>query len=273
MTVHETAVMDGVAMPLAEAALPFSDQGVVRGDGGFETMGVWSGRIFRRDDHLARLRNSLAIALLPPVDDALLEDDIDVALERGIGGRDVDAALRVYVTASQTRVVLLTEQPQRQANRWLHPVAAPWIRPVGSYALAGAKTMSYMPNMTATRVANRTGADDALLVSLEGMVLEGPTFAIAWITDNELYAPSTDLGVIDSVSRRAVLEIAAEEGLTVHTGAWDLSTLKAAGEVMTSSAVRPLRALQRIDDHDYGPSTPVTDALAAALEERRRDGG
>lgn len=275
VTAVGTAVIDGVEMPLAAATLPMTDQGVVRGDGGFETMGVWSGRPFRRADHIARLQASLAAALLPPVDEAALAADIDLALRRGtagvsVDGAPVDGALRIYVTASGTRVVLFSPQPVRAPLRWLQPVAAPWIRPVGTWALAGAKTMSYMPNMTASRIAQAGGADDALLVSLEGVVLEGPTFGVCWVRDGVLYATATDAGIVDSISRRTVLELATDHGVDVQTGAWTMDDVLAADEVMTSSAVRPLRALERVGDHRYAGDAPVTQRLAEGLERRRR---
>ena len=270
MTVNETAVIDGAVMALETAALPLSDQGVVRGDGAFETMGIWSGRVFRREDHLDRLRNTLSAALLPAVDRRLLDDDIDAALERGVGGREIDAALRIYVTGSGARAVIVSEQPARVANSWLQPVVAPWIRPVGSYALAGAKTMSYMPNMVTSRVAQAAGADEALLLSLEGMVLEGPTFGVAWVSSGVLRAPSTDLGIVDSISRRTVLEMAADRGIPVETGRWGIDEVLEADEVMTSSAVRALRPVRRIGDRTLAEDTPITEALASDLERRRR---
>lgn len=270
MTVNETAVIDGAVMALETAALPLSDQGVVRGDGAFETMGIWSGRVFRREDHLDRLRNTLSAALLPAVDRRLLDDDIDAALERGVGGREIDAALRIYVTGSGARAVIVSEQPARVANSWLQPVVAPWIRPVGSYALAGAKTMSYMPNMVTSRVAQAAGADEALLLSLEGMVLEGPTFGVAWVLSGVLRAPSTDLGIVDSISRRTVLEMADDRGIPVETGRWGIDEVLEADEVMTSSAVRALRPVRRIGDRTLAEDTPITEALASDLERRRR---
>lgn len=270
-TVNETAVIDGVAMPLAEASLPMSDLGVTRGDGGFETMGVWGGQIFRREDHLQRLAHSLSAAKLPPADPKPLNCDIDAVLDRGLDGQSADAALRIYITGSGTRVVILSAQPVRQPNLWLEPVVAPWIRPTGTYALAGAKTMSYMPNMTLSRVAQEAGADDALLVSLEGMVLEGPTFGVVWASQGVLYAPATELGIVDSISRRTVLELANEHDISVAMGAFDVAALRNAEEVMTSSAVRPLQALRRFADHEFATKTPVTDMLARGLEARRRD--
>lgn len=261
------AMVDGQAMALADATLAITDEGAARGDGGFETVGVWNGRPFRLADHLARLDASLAAIGLPPADRDRLAAEA-AALMDGLGERD--AALRLYVTASGTRVLTLTDQPVRIPARHLVPQPAPWIRPRGTYGPAGAKTMSYGPNMAATRAAQRAGGDDALLLSLEGTVLEGPTFCVLWVAGGSLRTPSVDLGIVDSISRRTLLELAAEAGIASAEGRWPLEELLAADEVLVCSSVRDVIAVAAVGDRRYDGPTPVRDRLAAALDARRR---
>ena len=253
-------------MPLAAARMSMTDDGVARGDGAFETVGVWNGRAFRLDDHLARLTTSLRAVGLPDTDRGVLEQEAASLLE----GVSEDGALRIYVTASGTRVLTLSDPPQRQDPSHLDPQPAPWIRPQGSYGPAGAKTMSYLPNMAATRAAQRNGADDALLVSLEGWVLEGPTFAVAWAIGGQLFVAPLSLGIVDSISRKTVLELAADAGIPVSDEPRPLDHLLAADEVMISSAVRPLLPIRRVGDQTYGGPTPIRDRLAPALDQARR---
>lgn len=263
------ATVDGVVCPLAEARLALTDDGVARGDGAFETVGVWDGRAFRLDDHLARLDGSLRGIGLPKAPLPALRSDIDRLLA---GIPRVDAALRLYVTGSGTRVASISPPPDRPPLRALVPQPAPWIRPLGTYGPAGAKTMSYGPNMAATRAAVRAGGDDALLVSLEGAVLEGPTFAVVWTRAGRLRAPATELGLVDSISRRTLLEVAAVTGIDVEVGRYPLADLDQADEVLVCSSVRPLQALERVGGHRLPGDTPVFDRLAGALERRRRGG-
>ncbi|HVL99256.1 MAG TPA: aminotransferase class IV [Egibacteraceae bacterium] len=264
----DSALIDGKRLPLAEATLPVTDEGVARGDGAFETVGVWGGRPFRPDAHLARLAASLAAIGLPAADTAVLRREMGELLE----GVDGDAALRVYATGSGTRVLTLTAQPSRLPARHLVPQPAPWIRPLGTYGPAGAKTMSYMPNMAATRAAQAAGGDDALLVSLEGVVLEGPTFCVLWVRDGVVHTPAVDLGVVDSVSRRALVELAVEAGLDAVEGRWKLDELAGASEFLVCSSVRPLIAARLVGDLELPDDAPVRDRLGAALDARRRGG-
>jgi branched-subunit amino acid aminotransferase/4-amino-4-deoxychorismate lyase len=265
--VDAVAVIDGLRLPLAQAALPLTDDGVARGDGAFETIGVWGGRPFRLPDHLERLGRSLEAIGLPRPDAARLGGEIDLALE-GLGSRD--AALRLFVIASGTRVVTVSAQPVRAALRHLAPQPAPWIRPPAEYPAAGAKTMSYGPNMAATRRAQRDGADDALLLSSAGHVCEGPTFCVLWVRDGRLCTPAVELGIVDSISRRSLLQAAAELGRDVEEGHWQLEDLEGATEFIACSSVRPVKAVRRVGAWRFDGPTPTADALAAALEAWRR---
>jgi branched-subunit amino acid aminotransferase/4-amino-4-deoxychorismate lyase len=269
MELEARACINGDIVPLADACLPLTDDGVARGYGAFETIGVWDGRPFRLADHLDRLAVSLEHILLPAPDLGLLEEEVARVLD-GVTG---DAALRVYVTGSGTRVVLVAPQPQRVDATHLVPQPAPWIRPRASYPPAGAKTMSYLPNMVASRAAEAAGGDDALLVSLEGAVLEGPTFAVYWVVGGTIHSPSLDLGIIDSISRRAVLEVAAGEGFEIVEGTFPLDDLDNATEVLLSSAVRDVIAVRRVGSRTFEGPTPVRDRLSAALWAARRGGG
>jgi branched-subunit amino acid aminotransferase/4-amino-4-deoxychorismate lyase len=130
--------------------------------------------------------------------------------------------------------------------------------------------MSYAPNMAATRAARRAGGDDALLVALEGWVLEGPTFGVLWVEGEVVRAPARDLGIVDSISRRTLLAAAADAGLRVEEGRYRLTDVARADEVLVSSAVRPAVGVERIGDATLRTSTPVGDLLAKALETARR---
>lgn len=263
------ARIDGRRVSLDEANVAVTDDGFARGDGAFETMGVWDGRAFRVDDHLDRLTASLRAVDLPAPDRAAILGDIEALCDEAGA---IDGGLRVYVTASGTRVATWMPPPPPRPTSHLATVSAPWIRPVGTHHPAGAKTMSYGPNMSATRRAQALGAEDAFLVSLEGVALEGPTFAVMWVVDGVLRAADRSLGVVDSLSRRTVLEEAEAAGIPVDLGIHPASDLQAATEVMACSSIRPLQPVVRIDDTTWDGPFPVCERLGERLMARRRDG-
>jgi branched-subunit amino acid aminotransferase/4-amino-4-deoxychorismate lyase len=106
--------------------------------------------------------------------------------------------------------------------------------------------------MHATRIAKGRGADDALLVRPDGVVLEAPTSTIFWVADEELRTPALDVGILDSITRRAVVE-----GLHVTEGEFPLEDLLRASEAFLASTVREVQAISAIDDRslDRGPRT------------------
>lgn len=261
------ALVDGCPATIDEARLAIAAQGMHLGDGAFETIGVWGGRAFRVADHLRRLRRSLEAIGLPAPDTAPIAADIDGVLD-GVG--EADAVLRVLVTAWGTCVITLVGQPVRPATRHLVPAPAPWIRPCSTYGPAGAKTMSFAPYMAATRAARAAGGDDALLVASEGWVLEGSTFAVLWVVGGVLRAPAVDLGIVDSITRRTLLELAE---VPVEEGRWTLDDLAEANEIMLSSSIRDVEALRRVGDLRLDAQTPVRDALSTALRAARCGAG
>ena len=131
--------------------------------------------------------------------------------------------------------------------------------------------MSYGPNMTAQRLAVLDGADDALLISHpDRWVLEGPTFGVVFVRGGVLHVPSVDLGIVDSISRRTLVEIATDEGIECVVGHWSLEELATAEEVIISSSLRDATAVSRVAEWTY-TDHPVADALNEQLRRRRRE--
>jgi 4-amino-4-deoxychorismate lyase len=136
-----------------------------------------------------------------------------------------------------------------------------------SWDLAGAKVLSYAPNLSATRRAGAEGFDDALLLTVDGLMLEGPTFCVAWVVDDVLETPALDLGILDSITRRVVLEDAAQLGIPSIEGRWPLERLEAASEVMAMSTIREVQPVSVVGDLAFGEG-PITSDLARAFAQR-----
>jgi branched-subunit amino acid aminotransferase/4-amino-4-deoxychorismate lyase len=132
--------------------------------------------------------------------------------------------------------------------------------------LSGVKTISYAPNQAATRRAVAAGCDDALLLSGEGIVLEGPTFSIAWVRAGSVETPGLDLGILDSITRRFLIEICVERGIRLAEGSFPRSRLAEATEVLALSTVKEVSAVRRLDDRSY-PDGPMRVTLGDAYRE------
>lgn len=255
----------------SDGRIPVTDSAVVRGDGCFEVMKSYGGRPFAVDEHLERLeRSAEALGISLPA-----RSDLALWVDR-VAGELGDGAVRVIVTRGSSipglddpsNVIVFGHTWDLPPDRGrLLPVEAPWHSAGVPWDLAGAKVISYAPNMAASRRARAEGFDDALLVTTGGLILEGPTFAVAWMVDGRLETPGLDLGILDSITRRLVLDAAAGLGFEISEGRWQLSRLEDASEVCAWSTIKEVQPITAVGRLKF-PEGPQTATLARAFRER-----
>ncbi len=230
----EMASVDGRIGPTAEATIALKDDGLYRGDGAFEVIRLYAGRPYALDDHVARLQSSAA-ALRLEFDTTALRAEIDALLE---AAGPVEGQLRLIVTRGGRRIAA-TEQVPAHADT----VKVGTVTYQTTILLNGVKSLSYGANMLATRLAKEAGADEALLVRPDGIVLEPPTSTMFWVLDGVLGTTSLAEGVLASITRDRLLK--AVPG--IEEGAWTLDQVKGASEAFLASTTREIQAVAQID--------------------------
>ncbi|MBA3787781.1 MAG: aminotransferase class IV, partial [Actinobacteria bacterium] len=166
-----------------------------------------------------------------------------------------------------TSLALVSELPAHYdalRERGQRLIALRGIRAEEPWLLPGVKSTSYAVNMAAEGEAKRRGADDAVFVDREEVVLEGPTTNIWWRRDRTLYTPALELGILAGVTRAAVLDLAGGLGYGVVEGAFPLGDLSSAEEAFTSSSIREVMPVTELDEQPLGRG-PAADELQAAL--------
>ena len=161
--------------------IPLHDDGLYRGDGVFEVIRLYGGRPFALDDHLDRLERSAA-AIELAASSAPRSSPRSRRCSRRNG--DADAQLRLIVTRGGRRIALIEPLVD-----WGETVRLATVTYAPTVILTGVKSLSYGANMQATRIAKARGADEALLVRPDGIVLEAPTSTIFWVAGGELRTP------------------------------------------------------------------------------------
>lgn len=260
-----TILINGAA---SDGSVPATDSSVLRGDGCFEVIRSYGTTPFRLDEHLERLGRSAGMLEidLPP-----LEQIADWALASA--GELPDSVVRIVATRGPNvpgveggpLVIVFAHAvvtPIGPARLW--PVIAPWHGAGAEWELAGAKTISYGPNMAVTRTAQRQGFDDALLFTADGTLLEGPTFSVAWVVDGVIETPSLEVGILDSITRQVLFELADAGSIPITETIADVSRLGVATEVMALSTIREIQAVSAVGDQVWEPGT-VTGQLASAF--------
>jgi branched-chain amino acid aminotransferase len=263
-------LIDGSEVPAGAASVSVFDIGFQRGYGCFEAMRSYGGTVFRLEEHVTRLQSSAGLMGLPlPAAEVLAGWVRDRAL---LGG---DCTVRVLVSGgtellnpgSGTVVTVYAEPlyPVAAVQRLL-PMEAPW-HPAGTASqLTGAKTLSYDPNLAVSLAARRAGYNDALLIGQDDTVLEGPTYSVAWVTGNVLETPALSLGILDSITRRVLLELAPAVGLQIAEGVYGLDRVLAADEVLVLSTLKEIRGVAAVGDRVW-ESTRWSSLLGAAFRE------
>jgi branched-chain amino acid aminotransferase len=228
------AILDGVLLDAQQATIPVTDDGLLRGDGVFEVIRLYAGRPFALDDHLERMAGS-ALRLRLPLDVEALRADVGALLA---AAGPVDAALRLLATRGGRRIGLVEPLKDMPATLALATVTYAPTR-----ILDGIKSLSYGGNMLAGRLARERGADEALLVTPHGRVLEGPTTAFFYGLGGELCTPPLEDHILDSITRRRLMAVSgARERVTTR------DDLRAITEAFLASTLREVHPVHAIDD-------------------------
>lgn len=277
MTLLAVAVSERGLVDPDEPVVYADDEGFLRGRGAFETMRLYGGRPFRLAEHLARLAESARRLGLPPVDTGEVEALVEQAL-RAAGAEE--GFVRAYVTPGREGsgrlfcLALVGELPEGVEEvraRGIRLVSVP-LAVQSPGLLGGVKSTSYALNMVAVDEAKRRGADDAVFVARDDIVLEGPTTNVWWRRGRTLFTPALDLGILAGVTRTVITEAAPRLGYEVEEGVFALSALAGAEEAFTSSSVREILPVVELDGRPVGDGRPGPAAreLQAALREAAR---
>jgi branched-chain amino acid aminotransferase len=230
------AILDGILMDAAQAWIPVTDEGLLRGDGVFEVVRLYEGRPFALDEHLDRMGRSAAAIRLPIDLDALRSDVAAILAE----AEPADGALRLPDTIA---LATITYAPSRILN--------------------GVKSLSYAANMLASRLAREAGADEALLVTPHGRVLEAPTTSFVYVLAGRLYTPPLADGILDSITRRILFAVT-----DVEERATTLDDLRTLVEAFLASSIREVHPVRAIDGTPIdGTPGPITAEVAERVRE------
>jgi branched-subunit amino acid aminotransferase/4-amino-4-deoxychorismate lyase len=243
----------------AEPVFGAGDDALLRGRAVFETLRVYGGRPFLLDAHLERLGASAARMRLPAPDPSACRELATLVVN---AAGETELALRFYWTGTTLVSTCGAIDPNLEALRARGLKLSVVQASRGAHSRA--KSTSYAENMSAQDDAIDLGADDALLVGEDGIVLEAPTANIWWRTGDRLFTPSLELPILAGVTRALMLELSRDP---VDEGSYPLEHLLAADEAFLTSSIREVMPVRGIGEKEFVPG-PAAAALQAALRER-----
>lgn len=220
---------DGRILPAEQATVSVLDHGLLYGDGVFEGIRVYHHHAFKLKEHLQRLFDSAkAIGLSLPFETLLLERAtselisaygqpsayIRVVLTRGVGSMGIDPRRcnepGLFIIIGELSIV-----SDEVRNRGAKVIIASTRRMAADALDARIKSLNYLNNILAKMEANLSGADEAILLNHMGRVAEGSADNIFIVRDNVVLTPPPIEGALAGITRRTVMDCAADLAITL----------------------------------------------------------
>jgi len=280
--------MDGKFVPAEEAAVSVYDHGLLYGDGVFEGIRAYNGRVFRLEEHVERLYDSAKAIMLeiPMTQDEMCDAIRETLRKNGL----TDAYIRPIVTRGIGDLGL---DPLKCARPTVIIISQNWeamygdLYEVGLTAITvtvrrnspaalppNIKSLNYLNNILAKIEANVKGGNEAVFLDDAGNVSEGSGDNIFVIKDGKILTPHT-LNNLRGITRKAVIEVALARGYSVEgvdLGIFDLYT---ADEIFVTGTAAELAPVTKIDGRVIGGGKPgpITKDLIEGFKEKTKSTG
>ncbi len=282
---NETALcwLDGEIMPAYDARVSVFDHGLLYGDGVFEGLRFYHGKTFMLEAHLQRLASSAqGIALdLPYTLDAIaaaIESLVDrfhadqgylrLVVTRGPGNLGIDPRKCprpcLFIIADQLSVMDVADETP---GITLH--VAQTLRTPAVCLDPRIKSLNYLNNILARIEANRAGADEALMLNLDGYVSEGSVDNVFIVSQGVLRTPPLGDGLLAGITRAVVIEAAGDIGIGCREESLLPDDLLAADECFLTGTGAELIPVRQIDGHRFDEvERPLTRKIMQAFRQR-----
>jgi len=271
----------GAFRPEGEATVSVFDHGLLYGDGVFEGIRAYDGRVFKLDRHLDRLSDSAsAIRLTLPCSRQTLAD---LVLETCRRNEIIDGYIRLVVTRGAGDLGI---DPRSCPRPEIVIIARPGVSmyrrgPGGGVTLAtsslrrtapdalspSVKSLNYLNSVLARIDAHDRGADEALILDHNGLVAEAAADNIFIVSDGILLTPPT-LAALKGITRETILELARDLGLHAEVRPLTLTDVWTAREVFICGTGAEVVPVVTVDGRTIGDgqSGPMTERLIAAYD-------
>ena len=256
--------LNGEYVPLKDARIPVMDRGFLFGDGVYELIPVYGDRIFRLDEHLARLQNSLdAIDIPNPHSDeeweTLIENvlsenpgsdhrSVYIEVTRGVGERD-----HLYEQQLKPTVFILCRPViARDLSGGVSVITHPDIR----WDYCHIKAISLLPGVLLKNHARNTGGAHEAILIRDGEVTEGAASNVFIVSNGIVATPPKDNRLLPGITRDLIVELLEGAGIKCEERVVTESDLNKAEEIWITSSVMEIAPVVRLDGRTLGNGAP-----------------
>ena len=275
--------IDGEFLPKAAAKVSVFDHGLLYGDGVFEGIRSYNGRVFKLDEHLERLYDSAKSIMLQipiPIEtmketvletlrrNHLSEAYIRLVVTRGVGdlGLDPDKCPKPSIIIIADKIALY---PQKFYEEGLEIVTVSIRRNYSEAINPRIKSLNYLNNILAKIEGKQSGAEEVLMLNAEGYVVECSGDNIFWVKNDVIVTPPVHMGILDGVTRNSVIDLARDAGMRVEERVFTRHDLYIADECFLTGTAAEVIPVVKIDRRAIGDGQPgkVTEKLIAAFRQ------
>lgn len=281
--------IDGKFYSEQDAKISVFDHGLLYGDGVFEGIRAYNGRVFKLREHLERLSDcAKAIALeLPMSLEELTKAVIDTCRENDV----TDGYIRLLVTrgvgtlglnpnrCKNPSVVIIAGRiqlyPPKLYEKGMEIVTVATTRNHHNAVNPAIKSLNYLNNVLAKIEANVAGVEEAIMLNAQGFVAECTGDNIFIIRRGVLHTPSLHSGALYGITRGVVMDMAREAGVTVAETTLTRFDLYVADECFLTGTAAEIMPVVKIDGRKIGSGVPgqITRDLVAQYREMTRSSG
>ncbi len=262
--------MDGKYCSERDAKVSVFDHGLLYGDGVFEGIRIYHGRVFKLKEHIDRLFYSAkAILLQIPMSHAqimratvetcrknkLRDGYIRLVVTRGVGTLGLNPR-----TCKKPSVIIIADKiqlyPPEFYQRGLDIITVPTTRNLHSALNPAIKSLNYLNNILAKIEANNAGVEEAVMLNAEGFVAECTGDNLFIVKNRALFTPPLSAGALYGITRQTVIELAEEAGLKVSEPNLTRYDLFNADECFLTGTGAVLIPVVKIDGRVIGTGKP-----------------
>lgn len=268
MTQH--IYINGEYFDRQNAKISVYDHGLLYGDGVFEGMRIYGGKIFRLEDHLIRLYESaLAIGLaIPMTASAMADATNETVAKNGL----VDGYIRLVITrgsgslgldpfkCSNPQIIIIADTislyPEKMYAEGLDLVTAATIRNHAAALSPRIKSLNYLNNIMAKMEGLRAGCVEAVMLNTKGEVAECTGDNLFVVKNNLVHTPPIDAGILEGITRSTVIELARQSGLQVDERPMVRHDIYTADECFLTGSAAEVIAAVKLDGRTIGSGKP-----------------
>jgi branched-chain amino acid aminotransferase len=292
MTLTQNAIVNvnGQIISPTEAKVSVFDRSFLYGDSLYEVVRTYQGKFFGVDEHLKRLENSaslchMSLAQRPDLFKKEISRTFD-AFRAQKGCQNTEAYCRIVVSRGTGRIgfgldslitptqyVLITQPLDvPSAEKFEAGCKLRVVDRLRNHPRAldpAMKSGNYLNSLLAYLEAREQGFDDALLANGDDHIAEGSTFNIGYVKNGILVTPPLDIGILDGITRRHILQMAQELGIETREVRFPRERLYEADEVLWMSSLREAFPVTQVDDRKIGNGKPgpITRKLSSFFKE------